>query len=113
MTRRGLADADVGHLRFLVVREHPDVGQRHDGDDLRADVDELAGTDLTLADETVGGRNDARVSEIVAAPGAPGPRRRRICASNCFLLNVESGQNGLLLRELRFVQLELRGDARL
>jgi len=50
----GLTDAHIRHLRLLVVRDHPDIGQRDDGNDLRADVDELAGADLALADETIG-----------------------------------------------------------
>ena len=107
---RGLADAHIGHLGFLVVRDHPDVGQRHDRDDLRADVDELAGPHLALADEAVGRRNNVRVTEIVARQ-----RDLRLGGANLrldlFLLNIETRQNGLLLFELRFVQLELRMGA--
>ena len=107
---RGLAEAHIRHLRFLVICEHPDVGQRHGRDDLRADIDELARPDLTLADETVCRRNDVRVSEIVARQ-----RDLRLGGANLrlelFLLIIETRQNGLLLRELRFVQLELRMGA--
>ena len=43
-----LADPDVGHLGLLEVRGDPEVGQRQDGDHLRADIDELAEPHLPL-----------------------------------------------------------------
>ena len=62
---RRLAEPHVGHLGLLVIRDHPDVRQRHDGDHLRADIDELAGPHLALADQPVGRRHDARVAQVV------------------------------------------------
>ena len=80
---RRLADAHVGHLRLLVVGDHPDVRQRHDGDHLRADIDELAGPHLALADQAVRRRHDPRVAEVVRA-SATCASAAWICACNCF-----------------------------
>ena len=43
VTRARIADPDIGHLGFLVIRDDPDVRQRDRGDHLRADIDELPG----------------------------------------------------------------------
>ena len=51
-----LANPNVGHLGLLVVRDHPDVRERNDGDHLRADIDELAEPHLPLADQPIRGR---------------------------------------------------------
>ncbi len=50
---RGVAETHVGHLRLLVVRDHPDLRQRHHRDHLCADIDELALADLAQADQPV------------------------------------------------------------
>ena len=83
VTRAGSPIRTLRHLGFLVVRDHPDIGQRHRGDHLRADIDELPGPHLTLADHPVRRRNDPRVVEIVAAPASPAPRPPRTCAASC------------------------------
>ena len=102
-----LADPDVGHLRFLEVRERPDVRQRKDGDHLRADIDELAEAHLPLADEAVGGRQNSRIAQIVR--GERDLRFRRVdLGAKLLLLNVDRRQRRLLLVELGFVQAPLR-----
>ena len=102
-----LADADVGHLGFLEVRERPDVRQRKDGDHLRADIDELAEAHLPLAHEAIGGRQNSRIAQIVR--GERDLRFRRVdLGAKLLLLNVDRRQRRLLLVELRFVQAPLR-----
>ena len=102
-----LADADVGHLRFLEVRKRPDVRQRKDGDHLRADIDELAEAHLPLAHEAIGGRQNSRIAQIVR--GERDLRLRCVdLGAKLLLLNVDRRQRRLLLVELRFVQAPLR-----
>ena len=48
-----LARCDVRELGLLVIRDHIDLRQRHDVDEVGADVDVVAGLDLPLADDAV------------------------------------------------------------
>ncbi len=102
-----LADPDVGHLGFLVVRSHPDVGQRDDGDHLRADIDELAEPHLPLTHQTIRRGEDSRVAQVVR-----GERNLRLrgldLRPDLLFLNIDCRQRGLLLIELGVVQPPLR-----
>src|SRR6185437_5000490 len=59
-----LARLHMGELRFLVVRDHMDVRQRHDIDEVGADIDVIAGLHLTLAGDAVERRDDPGVAEF-------------------------------------------------
>ena len=48
---RESAGSHMGHLRFLVIGDHPDVGQRHQQEDPGSDAKVLASLDETLADK--------------------------------------------------------------
>ena len=102
-----LAKPDVGHLGLLVVRDHPDVRQRNDGDHLRADIDELAEPHLPLTHQPIRGRQDSRVAQVVR-----GERDLRLGGVDLRLellfLDVDRRQRGLLLVELGVVQPPLR-----
>src|SRR5262245_424662 len=62
---RGVAFADVAELRLFVVRLYPHL-VLDKGDDLCARVDELTDANFTLADNPVGGRDNARVFQVRA-----------------------------------------------
>src|SRR5277367_6883291 len=71
MSRKGidrdfrlLSDRHMGQLRFLVVCNHPDVGQGDEARDLSAYAYQLSGFDLTLSDHAVLGRCDGRVADV-------------------------------------------------
>src|SRR5882672_1484326 len=55
--------ADVAHLRLLVIRLHPYV-TLHQGKDLRARADQLAGADFTFAYDSILRSGDSRVAQI-------------------------------------------------
>ena len=80
MTVARLGRPDMGHLRFLVVGDHPDVGQRHQRQNLGSDAEVLAGLDETLADHAVDRRDDPGVAEIDLREVA----RRRLRRSVAF-----------------------------
>ena len=81
-------------------------GQRYDGDHLGSDVYELARPNQALADESVGGRQNTRVRHVVLSQC-----RLRLGGAHLrlelLLLDVETCKNGLLLIELRLVELQL------
>src|SRR4029077_4681306 len=64
-----LTSANVGHLRFLEVRDDPNVGERDDGNQLSPNIDKLAYADLALADHAFGRGNDPSVGEVVGCEG--------------------------------------------
>ena len=103
-----LADPDAGHLGFLVICDHPDVGQWHDSDDLRSDIDELAEPDLPLADQAIRRRHDARIAQVVG--GERDLRLGRVdLRLELLFLDVDRRKRRLLLVELSCVQTPL-GD---
>jgi hypothetical protein len=53
----------VGQLRFLVIGNHVDVWQRHDRDQIGADIDVVAFLNHAFADDTIEGRHDARIPQ--------------------------------------------------
>ena len=59
-----LARLDPRQLRFLVIGDHIDVRQRHDVDEVGADIDVVAGLHLPLADDAVERRDDPGVAEL-------------------------------------------------
>ena len=98
-----LAEPDVGHLGLLVIRDHPDVGQRHDRDDLGADIDELAEAHLPLADQPIRRRQDARIAQVVGRERDLGLGRLDL-RLELLLLDVDRRQRRLLLVKLSLVQ---------
>ena len=98
-----LAKPDVGHLGLLVIRDHPDVRQRHDRDDLRADIDELAEAHLPLPDQPIRRGENARVTQIVGRERDLGLGRLDL-RLELLLLDVDRRQRRLLLVELSLIQ---------
>jgi hypothetical protein len=80
-----LAGLDPRELGLLVVGDHIDVRQRHDIDQVAADIDVVALLNLALADDAVEGRNDFGVAELQprAASAACAPSTS---AARCFLV---------------------------
>ena len=60
----GLARAHVGELCLLVVRDHPDVGHVHDGEQRLARLHGLAHLHRAARDAAGDGRGDRRVFEV-------------------------------------------------
>jgi hypothetical protein len=54
----------MGELGFLVVRDDPDIVERHDCDDLRPGVDVLSGADVAFTDFAAGRGGYAGIAEI-------------------------------------------------
>ncbi len=106
----GIAETHVGHLRLLVVGDHPDPRQRHHRYHLGADIDELTGPDLTLAHQPVRRRDDAGIIHVVAGQGHLRLRRLDL-GPKLVLLHVQTRQQSLLLIELSIVELELGSGA--
>ena len=82
----GLTGLDPRQLRLLVVGDHIDVRQRHDVDEVGADIDVVARLHLALADDAVERRHDFGVAELQLRRGQRrlgAHRRRRRAASWC------------------------------
>ena len=95
-----LARLDMGELGFLVIRDHIDVRQRHDIDEVGADIDVIAGLHLTLAGDAVERRDDPGVAEL------------QLCRRERRLGGFDIG-GALLLGSLQdFELMALRGDHR-
>src|SRR5262249_7669482 len=53
-------------LRFLIVRDDPDIGESYKGNDLRPWTHELTCSDLPLSHDTIGRRHNTGVTKIDA-----------------------------------------------
>src|SRR6266850_1843867 len=85
-------------LRFLVIGHHIDVRQRHDIDQVAADIDVVARLHLPLAGNTIKRRHDLGVAEPELGCG-----QRRLSA-------LEIGGALLLSSRQHFELMALRGD---
>src|SRR5262249_59003080 len=89
-----LARLHLGRLIFLEVRDHPDVVERHDGEERPIGRGELADLDGAARDVAGGGRADRRVRE-----GEIGETLRRLRLEELGLGDLDRGQRvGDLLR---------------
>ena len=102
----GISHPNICHLGLLEIGDDPNVRQRYHGDDLGADIDELTGANLTLADRPVYRGHDLRVVQIIARKIHLCLRGTHLCFQLLFL-DIEAGEQGLLLVELRAVELQL------
>ena len=68
----GLARLNPRELRLLVVGDHIDVRQRHNIDEIAADIDVVARLNLPLADDAIERRHDLGVTELEPGGGQRG-----------------------------------------
>src|SRR6266436_4813542 len=94
----GLAGLDPRELGFLVIGHHIDVRQRHDIDEVAADIDVIARLNLAFADDAVERRDDFGIAELEARRGKGGLRAQHVGGA----LLLGSGQH--------FHLVTLRGD---
>jgi hypothetical protein len=96
----------VRELRLLVVRHDIDVRQRHDGNHLGADIDVVAFLYQALADDTVEGRDDARIAQAQL-----GRREVRLGGAELrtqqALIAVQNLEPAALRRDRRFAHREI------
>ena len=72
---RLLSDRHVGELGLLVVRDHPDLGQRGQRGDLGSDTDQLPGLHLALTEDPVLRCGDGGVLQVEVGAGQRGACR--------------------------------------
>src|SRR5271167_2035044 len=108
---RLLPDSHMGQLRFLVVCNHPNVGQGRESRDLTAYSHELSRFDLTLSDHTVLSRCDRGVAKVDPRGIERGSLRGDGGLALCDLC-FEDRELALRRECLRAILRKLRGNLR-